>query len=244
MSLAILWSVPRSRSTAFERMMYERGDFQCFHEPFSRVSDFGNATLGATQCANQAEVAASLIKSGREMDVFVKDTTDFSMRDAFDSVPDLYGASHALMWRAPIPTINSHLKLSPHATAADIGYGHMLQLAKLLVNAGVEPTIIEGDAFAREPRREYERYCSFMGIDAHDNPETFTKEPPPEWSLTARWHEDAATRTAVTQNDPPTPSTALSARAKELLNEVSGDYSSLCAMFSDQLPERTPNVER
>ncbi len=29
-----LWSVPRSISTGFERMMFERGDFRVIHEPF------------------------------------------------------------------------------------------------------------------------------------------------------------------------------------------------------------------
>ena len=28
-----LWSVPRSISTGFERMMFERGDFKVIHEP-------------------------------------------------------------------------------------------------------------------------------------------------------------------------------------------------------------------
>ena len=30
-----LWSIPRSVSTGFERMMMERGDFRVIHEPFS-----------------------------------------------------------------------------------------------------------------------------------------------------------------------------------------------------------------
>ena len=30
-----LWAVPRSISTAFERVFVERGDFEVFHEPFS-----------------------------------------------------------------------------------------------------------------------------------------------------------------------------------------------------------------
>ena len=30
-----LWSVPRSLSTAFERVFVERGDFEVLHEPFS-----------------------------------------------------------------------------------------------------------------------------------------------------------------------------------------------------------------
>ena len=41
-----LWSAPRCRSTAFERMMMERGDRVVVHEPFSRVVDFGTVEVG------------------------------------------------------------------------------------------------------------------------------------------------------------------------------------------------------
>ena len=33
----VLWAVPRSTSTAFERMMSQRGDHTCVHEPFGEV---------------------------------------------------------------------------------------------------------------------------------------------------------------------------------------------------------------
>lgn len=34
-SIIALWTHPRSISTAFERVMMERGDFKILHEPFS-----------------------------------------------------------------------------------------------------------------------------------------------------------------------------------------------------------------
>jgi len=37
----MLWGTPRSRSTAFFRMMAERGDFTVVHEPFSYLAEFG-----------------------------------------------------------------------------------------------------------------------------------------------------------------------------------------------------------
>lgn len=244
MSLAILWSVPRSRSTAFERMMYERGDFQCLHEPLSRVTDFGSVLLGSEECKSQADVARHLISSGATASIFVKDTTDFSMLDAFDSVPELAEASHALMWRAPEATVVSHLKLAPHATAADIGYGHMLELARRLASVGVRPLVIEGDNFSSNPREQYARYCRYLQVTPHDNPETFTLAPPPEWSLTARWHEDAATRSAVTSDSAAGTSPVLTQRESDLIEEVTGDYTALCAMFADELSEATRDAVR
>ena len=41
----MLWATPRSRSTAFFRMMAERGDFTVVHEPFSYLAEFGYADV-------------------------------------------------------------------------------------------------------------------------------------------------------------------------------------------------------
>ncbi|HUD39315.1 MAG TPA: hypothetical protein VMR14_20630 [Streptosporangiaceae bacterium] len=47
--ILMLWSAPRSRSTAFFRMMIERGDFVCVHEPFSYLAEFGHVDLEGTR---------------------------------------------------------------------------------------------------------------------------------------------------------------------------------------------------
>ena len=36
-----LWATPRSTSTAFERVMSNRGDLTCLHEPFSEAFYYG-----------------------------------------------------------------------------------------------------------------------------------------------------------------------------------------------------------
>ncbi len=35
--ILVLWATPRSTSTAFEWMMRQRGDMECFHEPFGEA---------------------------------------------------------------------------------------------------------------------------------------------------------------------------------------------------------------
>ena len=41
----ILWANPRSTSTAFEWMMRQRGDLECFHEPYGEVWYQGDEPL-------------------------------------------------------------------------------------------------------------------------------------------------------------------------------------------------------
>ena len=52
MPILMLWSAPRSRSTAFYRMMIERGDVTGVHEPFSPVEVFGTADIGIINASN------------------------------------------------------------------------------------------------------------------------------------------------------------------------------------------------
>src|SRR5690242_19337971 len=54
--LLMLWSAPRSRSTAFFRMMIERGDFTAVHEPFSYLAEFGYAEAGGVRVTSAPEL--------------------------------------------------------------------------------------------------------------------------------------------------------------------------------------------
>jgi hypothetical protein len=51
MLMLMLRSAPRSRSTAFYRMMIERGDFTGVHESFSHVAVFGNVEISGRPLA-------------------------------------------------------------------------------------------------------------------------------------------------------------------------------------------------
>ena len=43
--ILVLWATPRSTSTAFEWMMRQRKDMQCFHEPFGEWWYEGDGAL-------------------------------------------------------------------------------------------------------------------------------------------------------------------------------------------------------
>jgi hypothetical protein len=58
--ILMLWSAPRSRSTAFFRMMIERGDFVCVHEPFSYLAEFGHVDLEGTRYTSAPGLLAGL----------------------------------------------------------------------------------------------------------------------------------------------------------------------------------------
>lgn len=235
MRLTILWSVPRSRSTVFERMLFERSDLECLHEPLSRVSDFGSVEVLGVRCASQTEVVRRLIEVAASRPVFVKDTTDFPMTEALTTTELLFTrARHAVMWREPRSTIESHLRLAPEATESDIGYVHMLEVVRAIQSSGAAPFFIEGDHFAQAPIPTYQRFCVAFGLTPHLKADTFTREAPPEWQQTARWHTEAASSTSVSapradERRPPLNETS-AARLADLLLLVTPTYERLNAL--------------
>ena len=76
MGMLMLWGAPRSRSTAFYRMMAERGDFTAVFEPFSHAAVFGQAEIGGRPLATVPEILAELRSLTATRQVFIKDTTD------------------------------------------------------------------------------------------------------------------------------------------------------------------------
>jgi hypothetical protein len=59
----MLWRVPRSRSTAFFRMMAERGDFTVVHEPFSYLVMHGHTDVGRPPSSDPPEHALHIIRN-------------------------------------------------------------------------------------------------------------------------------------------------------------------------------------
>src|SRR5450432_3035684 len=71
----MLWSAPRSRSTAFFRMMTERGDVTAVHEPFSYLAEFGHVDIGGTRITAVPALIAALGLLARGGPVFAKETS-------------------------------------------------------------------------------------------------------------------------------------------------------------------------
>lgn len=200
----IVWSVPRSRSTVFERAIHERGDLLCIHEPFSRMQNFGQAEVAGIMCRSNEQIIERLVNLASTTAIFIKDTTDFDLSDIFDDTRFIRLATHAVMWRSPAATIDSHLRVNPEATISEIGYTNMEKLVRRLVSVtDVVPHFIEGDDFATSPNKVMERYCKHTGLIYFEDSITFSRPAPDAWSTTAKWHEEAAMSTSIRSESPP-----------------------------------------
>ncbi len=93
-----------SRSTAFFRMVAERGDVRALHEPFAKVIDHGETELHGHPVTTTDELIDRLLHlAERTMVVFFKDATDKRHQHVLERPDFLRSGRHTLLIRDPRP---------------------------------------------------------------------------------------------------------------------------------------------
>lgn len=188
-----LWAHPRSRSTALERMMMQRGDVTVWHEPLVTLYDDGvvPGPDGSALRSVAAVLRAALAHPGP---LFVKDTTEFDYAAALDR--DLAaGVTHTFIVREPAAAIASHVRIKPDASRSDIGYEHQYGLFALVRELGPEPVVVDADRLVAEPAAVVAAYCAAVGLPYRPDALRWPAGLRPEWERTRKWHLDAGAST-------------------------------------------------
>lgn len=192
-SVLALWSAPRCRSTAFARMMTERGDHAVVHEPFSRVVDFGEVEVGDRVAHDEQDVLARLRAMGARQPVFFKDTTDFHYPALLADEAFLAAATHTFIIRDPAEAIASHHALNPGLGRDEIGFARLYEIfAAVQAVTGGTPVVIDSDDLLDRPAETVRAYCEAVGIPFR--PEALSWQPGmrPEWQSTSKWHRSTS----------------------------------------------------
>lgn len=196
-----LWAVPRSISTAFERVFVERGDSRVLHEPFSasyyfsperRSERFAGDEMKEEYCY---EKVLSEVMAPGEKPVFLKD-----MAYHVASIMDREFVSrfrNTFLMREPRAVISSYAKKWPDFTFEEAGYEELYRLYSYAIEAGQDPVVIDAQDLSENPDAVVAAYCESVGID--HKPEALTWEPReiPEWDMWNGWHDSAQESTGI-----------------------------------------------
>jgi Sulfotransferase domain len=190
--LLMLWSAPRSRSTAFFRMMAERGDCAVVHEPFSYLAEFGYADVGGRRVTSAPELITALLEAPGH--VFAKETTGRRYPEVLAAPEFLTGdAVHTFLIRHPRETIASYHGLYPDAPREKIGFESLYEIYTAVSRlTGREPAVLDAGDLMRDPAGIVAAYCARAGIAFLPEALTWTPWHRGEWQLSQRWHEDVA----------------------------------------------------
>jgi hypothetical protein len=195
----MLWSAPRSRSTAFFRMMAERGDFTVVHEPFSYLAEFGYAEVDGVRVTSAPDLFAALRSLARTTPVFVKETTGRRYPEVLAEPAFLAtDAVHTFLIRHPRETIASYHAMSPDAPLHKIGFESQYEIfAAVRRLTGREPVVVDSGDLMRRPAATVKAYCAMVGIDFRPDALRWRAADRPEWELSRRWHTDVAASTGL-----------------------------------------------
>jgi hypothetical protein len=195
-----MWAHPRAVSTAFLRMMIERGDTTVVHEPLVTLADYGKVEIQAVDGAegqtveldSAGAVVAHLRALGARRPVFSKDTLEYRYAYLYEHPGDLADFHHVFIVRDPAKAIASHFAMKPTVSCPEIGYEHQSELFDLFRStADRPPLVISAERLVEDPEAVVSGFCDAVGLPYRPEALQWQPQDRAEWRLTAKWHVDA-----------------------------------------------------
>ncbi|GGP01707.1 sulfotransferase [Nonomuraea glycinis] len=200
----VLWAVPRSRSTAFLRIMLERGDLEVAHEPFSYLQVDGHYELAGRRVTSTVGLLDVMLEvNATERRVFAKDTTDYTYPPLLKDERLFNDVINTFMIREPRGAISSHYAMNPGATLDEYGFEYLHAIFDAVRSAtGEVPLVIDGDDLVADPETMVRAYCERVGLAF--KPEAMRWDPGRQsnWQRTDRWHAEVAESSGLVAKPP------------------------------------------
>ena len=204
MSIHALWCHPRSVSTAFERIMRERGDLEVFHEPFMyhyyltrtarRFPDFEPAPDHPT---TYEDIRSMILRHADRSPVFFKDMAYYVERELPQDQAFAARMTHAFLVRDPAQSIVSYYRRDADFLCEELGIEGQHTLYRALCDAGHEPLVMTADQLREAPEATLARYWSHVGLPFASHAFGWDETVPEGWKSVAGWHGDVMNSTAI-----------------------------------------------
>lgn len=198
----VLWTVYRSRSTAFERMMIERGDFDVLHEPFAKDYFFFSGEKKREEWIPKESklspeyefdnIVKDILKRAEKRPVFVKGMALHVVHKM--PLTMLKSFSNTFLIRHPKDVILSHYSKVKDFTFKELGYGNLYKLFNHVnqLNGNEKPIVIDADDLVENPEGIVRSYCERLGIPFLPSSLSWELNKLPKsltWWQEGAWHE-------------------------------------------------------
>ncbi len=247
----VMWAHPRSMSTAMERMMRERGDCDCLHEPFMYYYYVNQAPkempffkVDPDHPVTFRDILDLFEQRAKDRPVFVKDMAYYIVPEIF-SHPELAGGiNHIFLIRNLRRSIVSYFELDQGISSEEIGVNAQWALYQWVRKiSGKSPLVLSAEHVQSSPASAAEQLCRYLGLPTREDALEWNRgEIPGDWEQVSTWHEKTS-RTSGIQKDKKSEASVLQhfqslafahTQLTEFLADHTAAYESLKAISDDQ----------
>lgn len=194
-TIITLWAPPRSRSTVFERMIIERGDFFVIHEPFCTIYDTGKLIIKPHLKNTEIKFNSYegfidwVIEYSKKQPIFIKETCEYYYSDVLQHIKFLKYSKHAFIIRDLKETIASHYKMNQKLTIKEVGFEYLYKLKTILDTYELPYLIINSQKLIEKPETTIREFCEFNAIKYKPEALKWKAKKIDLWNRTRSWHK-------------------------------------------------------
>lgn len=231
--LTFLWCVPRSISTAFEKMMAASGQFDVIGEPFIEVY---KKSLDSTEDFNQAQrefdkTCRSLLAQNKTKNIFVKEMGYHAYPFISNQLISL--VNNTFLIRDPKISIPSLYKMRANFAEAETGFEGQFKLFNRIAEVTEHyPLVVDGECLRRHPVEIVQGFFSYIEQPMPNDILNWNLGSRDDWVGRESWHIDAINSTTFNQTNKPNDLSVLPARVLESIERNTYFYEKMLAYVS------------
>lgn len=202
--LIVLWSHPRSMSTATERLMRERGDLWCAHEPFMYdyyvhrgVARMPHFDVQDGHPVHYDAIRDMLLDRASKGPVFFKDMAYYVVPRILSDKAFLRRLTHVFLIRNPVAAVLSYHKLDPDVTLEEVGLEAQWTLYAALRALDITPVVIEAEDVRRDPDGIMRALWQAIDLPYRSEAFVWQDEKPEDWAQVGQWHRRASATSGI-----------------------------------------------
>ena len=202
--IVALWCVPRSVSTAFERMIAARGDLRVITEPFSDSYYFAPDRVSQRYKLEQdadyksfEDALAAIHQAAEEGPVFFKDMAYHALRYLNPSILSCF--TNIVLIRDPRLSLVSLYRRMPDFTMEETGFEALVNLVALLDDINESPFVMDGEILRADPEGVSRSFCNAVDIPFKPDSLHWRQGEEAHWDRWQSWFSEAAQSTQFHQ---------------------------------------------
>lgn len=202
----ILWAHPRSMSTAIERVMRERGDFDCLHEPFLHYYYLERTGKGLPHFDTEddhptsyADTRDLILERAESMPVFAKDMSYYVMPEILEDAEFCRRIRHCFLIRNPLRSIMSYYRLDNAVALAEIGIEAQWRHFEGLQALGIDDALVlEAEAVQADSATAMSSFWQALGLEYREQALTWEQgSTPRDWQYVQGWHRSVSDSSGI-----------------------------------------------